>query len=69
MVQVPTLMLNGKYDMTFPIETAVRPAFDLLGVPERDKRLVVFDTDHYVPKRDLIKESLEWLNEYMGPVK
>ncbi len=68
-IKVPTLMLNGKYDMVFPLETAVRPAFNLLGTPEKDKKLIVYDTDHYVPKHELSKESLAWLDRYLGPVK
>jgi len=68
-IKVPTLMLNGKYDMVFPLDTAVRPAFNLLGTPEKDKKLIIYDTDHYVPKRELIKESLAWLDRYLGPVK
>jgi dienelactone hydrolase len=68
-IKVPTLMLNGRYDMVFPVETAVRPAFKLLGTPEKDKKLVVYDSDHYVPKKEVIKESLEWLDKYFGPVK
>jgi tRNA A-37 threonylcarbamoyl transferase component Bud32/dienelactone hydrolase len=68
-IKVPTLMLNGRYDMVFPLETSVRPAFKLLGTPEKDKKLVVYDSDHYVPKREVIKESLDWLDRYLGPVK
>jgi dienelactone hydrolase len=68
-IRVPTLMLNGKYDAFFPLEANVRPAFKLLGTPEKDKKLVVYDTDHYVPKKELIKESLDWLDRYFGPVK
>jgi len=68
-IRIPTLMLNGRYDMFFPLETNVRPAFKLLGTPEKDKRLIVYDTDHYVPKKELIKESLDWLDRYFGPVK
>ena len=68
-IRIPTLMLNGRYDMAFPLETNVRPAFKLLGTPEKDKKLVVYDTDHYVPKKELIKESLDWLDRYFGPVK
>jgi dienelactone hydrolase len=68
-IRIPTLMLNGRYDMVFPLETNVRPAFKLLGAPEKDKKLVVYDTDHYVPKKELIKESLDWLDRYFGPVK
>jgi hypothetical protein len=62
-------MLNGKYDVIFPVETNVRPAFKLLGTPEKDKKLVVYDTDHYIPRKELIKESLDWLDRYLGPVK
>ena len=68
-IRIPTLMLNGRYDMIFQLETNVRPAFKLLGTPEKDKKLVVYDSDHYVPKKELIKESLDWLDKYFGPVK
>jgi serine/threonine protein kinase/class 3 adenylate cyclase/dienelactone hydrolase len=66
-ITVPTLMLNGRLDMNFPLETAVRPALNLFGTPEKDKHLVIYDTDHYVPKKEVRKESLEWLNRYFGP--
>jgi eukaryotic-like serine/threonine-protein kinase len=68
-IKVPTLMLNGRYDMVFPLETAVRPVFNLLGTPEKDKKLAVYDTDHYMPKQALMNESLAWLDRYFGPVK
>jgi serine/threonine protein kinase/predicted esterase len=69
-VKVPTLMLNGKYDTNvFPLETTVRPMFDLLGVPKEHKRLVVYETDHFIPKTELIKETLNWLDKYLGPVR
>jgi dienelactone hydrolase len=66
-ITVPTLMLNGRFDMNFPLETAVRPAYNLLGTPEKDKKLVIYETDHYIPKKDVSKESLEWLDRYFGP--
>jgi len=68
-VTVPTLMLNGKYDMEFPFDTTVKPMFDLLGTPKEHKRLVVYDTDHFVPRNECIKESLAWLDRYLGPVQ
>ncbi len=69
-VKVPTLMLNGKYDTNvFPLETSVRPMFDLLGVPDEDKQLVIYETDHFIPKTELIKETLNWLDKYLGPVQ
>jgi len=68
-VRIPVLMLNGRYDSFFPHETAQVPMFKLLGTPEEHKSHLVYDTGHSVPKNQLIKESLEWLDKYLGPVK
>jgi dienelactone hydrolase len=68
-VRIPVLMLNGRYDSFFPHETAQVPMFKLLGTPEEHKRHLVYDTGHGVPRNQLIKESLEWLDKYLGPVK
>jgi cephalosporin-C deacetylase-like acetyl esterase len=68
-VKIPVLMLNGKYDMIFPYEKAVKPFFDLLGTNENDKKLLLYDTDHFVPKSEMIKETLNWLDKYLGPVR
>jgi cephalosporin-C deacetylase-like acetyl esterase len=68
-IKIPTLMLNGKYDNIFALETNVKPFFSLLGTPYKDKRLCVYDTDHYVSKNDMIKEVLGWCDKYMGTVK
>ena len=68
-VKLPTLMLNGKYDMTFPYETTVKPMFDLLGTPKEDKALKLYDTDHFIPHNEFIKETLAWLDKYLGPAK
>ena len=38
-VKIPTLMLNGKYDLTFPFERSARPMFDLLGHRKNKKSL------------------------------
>jgi dienelactone hydrolase len=68
-VKVPTLMLNGKYDTTLPFDTNVKPMFDLLGTPAADKKLVAYDTDHFIPRNELIRETLAWFDRYLGPVK
>jgi dienelactone hydrolase len=68
-VKVPTLMLNGKYDTFFPLETSIIPLFNLLGTPEEHKALKLYDTDHIPPKNEFIKETLAWLDKYLGPVK
>jgi cephalosporin-C deacetylase-like acetyl esterase len=68
-VKIPTLMLNGTYDMVFPYETSVKHMYGLLGTPEENKKLVLYETDHFIPRNELIKETLDWLDRYLGPVK
>ena len=68
-IRIPVLMFNGKYDAYRPFETNIRPFFDLLGTPEKDKRLCLYATGHFVPKSEMIKETLNWLDHYWGSVK
>lgn len=67
--KIPTLMLNGKYDMHYNYDSSVKPMFDLLGTPVKDKKLVLYETDHFIPGNELVKESLGWLDKYLGPTK
>jgi dienelactone hydrolase len=67
-VKQPTLILNGELDFFFPAETAQKPMFDLLGTPPADKKRLVFPGGHSVPRTEMIKESLQWLDKYLGPV-
>jgi dienelactone hydrolase len=66
----PVLMVNGRYDATFPPESAQLPLMKMLGTPDADKRQVVFDTPHDVSLRrsDLVKEVLAWYDKYLGRV-
>ncbi len=68
-IEIPTLMLNGRYDSFFPLETSIEPMFDLVGTPEEHKDLKLYDTDHIPPKNEFIKEILAWLDKYLGPVQ
>jgi dipeptidyl aminopeptidase/acylaminoacyl peptidase len=68
-VKTPTLMLNGKYDTFLPPETASKPMFHLLGTPAEHKQQIFYDTDHIPPVNEFIKETLAWLDKYLGPVK
>ncbi len=68
-VKIPTLMLNGKYDTFFPYDTSIKPMFDLLGTPDEQKELKLFETDHIPPRNEFIKETLAWLDRYLGPIK
>lgn len=68
-VRIPVLMLNGRYDHFFPVESSQVPLYRLLGTPEKDKRHIVYETGHAVPRKDFIRETLDWLDKYLGPVK
>jgi formylglycine-generating enzyme required for sulfatase activity len=65
-VRQPTLMLNGQYDYFFPVETSQKPLLKLLGSPVRDKKLVISEGGHFVPRPQLIGEALGWLDRYLG---
>jgi len=67
--RIPVLMINGRYDFIFPLETSQRPLFRLLGAPEKDKRHVIIAGGHVTPMNDVIKETLKWLDRYLGPVQ
>jgi formylglycine-generating enzyme required for sulfatase activity/dienelactone hydrolase len=68
-VQIPTLMLNGKYDADFPYETSQKPLYELLGTPKENKHQFLYESGHFVPRNELIKETLDWLDKYLGEVK
>ncbi len=68
-VTVPVLLLAGRYDYIFPVETRQMPLMDLLGTPEKEKRHVIFEAGHLpLPRAEVIRETLEWLDRYQGPV-
>jgi pimeloyl-ACP methyl ester carboxylesterase len=67
-ITIPVLMLNGRYDHFFPVETSQLPMFHLLGTPPERKRHVIYDGGHFVPRTLLISEVLNWLDQYLGPV-
>jgi len=68
-VKIPVLMLNGKNDTFFPIETSQKPMFNFLGTPVKDKKLIIYEGGHLVPRSELIKETLAWLDKYLGQAK
>jgi dienelactone hydrolase len=68
-VTVPVLMINGRYDFDTPYNTCQLPLFRLLGTPSKDKREALFDSGHVPPRDEIIRETLAWLDRYLGPVK
>jgi eukaryotic-like serine/threonine-protein kinase len=68
-IKAPVLALNGRYDFLYPTVSSQEPMFRLLGTPTDQKRSVLYDAGHDVPRIEMIKESLNWLDRYLGPVK
>jgi pimeloyl-ACP methyl ester carboxylesterase len=68
-IRVPTLMINGRFDFGVSYEAGLIPMFRLLATPEEHKRLAVFDSGHLPPRADTIRETLAWLDRYLGPVE
>ena len=65
-VTQPVLMLNGSYDMFFPVESAQKPMFRMLGTPQGEKKMLVYPSGHLVPSSEFIKETLAWFDAYLG---
>ncbi len=68
-VTTPVLMLNGRDDFTFPIDTSQAPMFKLIGTPAKDKQHVLYDGGHVFPFARIMKDTLDWLDKYLGTVK
>jgi cephalosporin-C deacetylase-like acetyl esterase len=68
LVKVPTLMVNGRYDGLHAVETSQLPMFRLLGTRESDKRHFTYDSGHIPPRALMMKDVLDWLDRYLGPV-
>ena len=68
-VKVPTLLVDGRYDEVFPLQTSQNVMFRFLGTPEKDKRHAVLEGGHIPPYDQMVKEILDWLDKYQGPVK
>jgi dienelactone hydrolase len=73
-VRAPILMLGGRYDPTFPYEISQKPMFELVGSDPADKAFYLHEgsasvpAGHNVPLEIVARESLAWLDRYLGPV-
>lgn len=61
----PTLVLNGRFDEIYSINTHVRPLFNLLPHP---KRLEIVESGHVPPLEMSVPIMRGWLDETLGPV-
>ena len=68
-VKVPVLLLSGRFDFGYPVEASQLLMFRLLGTPKDHKLHILYETGHNVPRNEVIKETLNWLDRYLGPVR
>ncbi len=69
-VTIPVLMLSGRYDNEFPLQSSQDPLFHFLGTPNNDKKHVIYEGGHMVfPRPAAVRECLDWLDTYLGPVR
>jgi cephalosporin-C deacetylase-like acetyl esterase len=68
-VKIPVLMLGGRNDNIFPLESSQLVMYELLGTPKKDKRHVILDAGHILPQEIVNKEMVSWLDRYLGPVR
>jgi serine/threonine protein kinase/formylglycine-generating enzyme required for sulfatase activity len=67
-ITMPVLMINGRFDYLNTPESQAR-LFDLLGTPAADKRRALVDSGHLMPRAEILRESLGWLDEQFGAVR
>jgi hypothetical protein len=68
-IDIPVLMINGKYDHIFPLESSQKPMFELLGTSTENKKQFIYEHGHHVPWHIVMRESFSWLDKYLGPVE
>ncbi len=67
-VTTPVLMLDGRNDDIYPYKMAQIPFYEFLRTPKEHKKHYVSNSWHFVPRDELIKETLGWLDKYLGPI-
>jgi hypothetical protein len=65
-IEVPTLLMSGELDPYISPDEA-RRSFALLGADPSDKKHVWGQGTHFIPRDQMIRETLEWLDKYFGP--
>jgi len=67
-VKIPMLLLGGRYDFDYTIEQQ-QAFYDLLGTADKDKKWILCESTHFIPRNIQVKESTDWLDEQFGPVE
>jgi pimeloyl-ACP methyl ester carboxylesterase len=67
-ITTPTILINGDADVMHPYAEGQVPFFNAIDVPEADKRFELSRGGHRPPWNEVIRLTLEWLDERLGPV-
>jgi hypothetical protein len=51
----------------FPLEPQL-PMYHMLGTPADDKKHLLRDGGHFLPRTMMVAECLNWLDRHLGPV-
>lgn len=68
-IDKPVILFNGRYDPIWQMKESIQPYIDYMGTPKEHKKLMVYDDGHVVPRKEFIRESLAFLDEYFGKVE
>jgi dienelactone hydrolase len=66
-VKVPVLILNGRYDFLAPTAVSQEPLYRILGTAPQHKRRIVYESSHAIPRNEMIRETVDWMEKYWGP--
>ncbi|MEP6900286.1 MAG: hypothetical protein ABJA66_00970 [Actinomycetota bacterium] len=64
-IKAQKLVINGRYDETFPLNTDAKPLFKLLRKP---KKIVLYDGGHIPTVEFFVPTVNNWLDETLGNV-
>ncbi len=67
--RTPVLMMNGRYDLDYDVNACARPLLKAFGAAPSEKKLALLEAGHaMVGFPAATRESLDWLDRYLGPV-
>ena len=68
-VKFPVLMINGRQDHRYPVETLQDPMYRWLGTGSVKKEHVLHEGGHTIGLPRVIEATLDWLDRHLGPVR
>lgn len=59
----PVLVLNGIYDLTFPLNESQLPFFESLGSTDKERK--PYESSHFVPLDQAVPYATDWLEKHL----